>query len=316
MKQKPYIYLDENIIQYVHEKKIKLDEIENVEWIFSDEHLIEIERSRNLDILDVLKELRARRIKIKLNDKFQILNEAIIDEYKNPKEIYKEYKDNTAFAEEINMDFAALQVFIFGNKEIIDIEQYVDKYILSIKKLIKPTFEFINNKKYEFSYELMINKLKKDLLNSLKTASKQLKPVEEIRKKIVKLPLSNLDEKNGLIIDQIWEKIIENNNLIFTKDQFFGKEKMPFYNGCDIWSTFLGISQCHSALNYLGYWPDKGLKKISKIHGINSDSSHIGHAAFCAGIISADDRLCKKAKAIYQYFNLPVVVIKVDILKK
>ena len=38
---------------------------------------------------------------------------------------------------------------------------------------------------------------------------------------------------------------------------------------------------------------------------IRSDSgfSNIVHGYFCQGILSADDRLCKKARAIYEYYG-------------
>jgi len=317
MNKVPYIYLDENIIQYAYENIIKIDNVNNVEWIFSDEHFNEIERSKSLKYLDVLKKLKARRIQIKLNDKYQILNEAYIHEYKDPEEVYNEYKNNIALTNENNIDFASLQVFMFGNKEIIDIDQYVNDYILSIENMMKPIFEYIKNTELKISYKAKLDKLKEDLTNTLKIASTKIKPIEEIRKKIVGQHLSTLNIDSGLIIDQIWSKIQEKNDkLPITKDQFFGKERMPFLSDYDNWPLFLGISQCHSVLNYLGYWPDEGLKKISKIYGINSDSSHIGHAAFCTGIISADDRLCKKAKAIYDYFKLPVEVIKMYLISK
>ena len=90
------------------------------------------------------------------------------------------------------------------------------------------------------------------------------------------------------------------------KDQLFGKEKLPFLDDTtkmDNQTILAGITQCHSILNYLGYWPDEKLTRPSKIFGINSDASHIVHGFFCQGILSADDRLCKKARAIYEYYG-------------
>jgi hypothetical protein len=41
-----------------------------------------------------------------------------------------------------------------------------------------------------------------------------------------------------------------------------------------------------------------------------SDASHIGHAAFCHGLMSEDRRFCDKASAIYRYRNIGTKVIR------
>ncbi len=122
--------------------------------------------------------------------------------------------------------------------------------------------------------------------------------------------LSNLNPQNGAIIDQIWD-LIKNVMHPVEKDQLFGK--ILFYADQDFsYSKFHNIIQCHSILNYLGYWPDQGLNKLSKIYGINSDASHLAHSVFCEGLMSADKRMCKKASAIFGYIDLNTVIYQLE----
>lgn len=306
MKKGIFIYLDQNIIQYDFEKKINLSNDSKFVWVYSDEHFNEINRKEDSHFFKVLERLKARKIKIKLNDKFEITNECILLNYDDPKKLYDQYLETVSEYKPYSFLFNPLQTFFYGNVDSMEPSKYVTDIKQSLIELTKELPE---------EYTEQIDSVCEQLESNLISAKPQIKPLNKMRKLWTKSQFSNLDEKNGSIIDQIWNEIDEKVKPI-TKDQFFGKEILPFIspkNADKKQLIFLGIVQCHSALNFLGYWPDEGLPKTSKIFGINSDASHIAHSFFCSGIISADNRLCQKAKAIYEYFGKNKIVVQVKI---
>jgi len=306
MKEGIFIYLDQNIIQYDFEKTINLSNDSKFVWVYSDEHFNEINRKEDSRFFKVLERLKARKIKIKLNDKFEITNECILLNYDDPKKLYDQYLETLSEYKSLSDLFSPLQTFFFGNVDSIEPSKYVADFKQSLIELTKELPE---------EYTEQIDSAGEQLESTLISAKPQIKPLNKTRKLFTKSQFSNLDEKNGSIIDQIWNEI-EKKVKPITKDQFFGKEILPFIspkNADKKQLIFLGIVQCHSALNFLGYWPDEGLPKKSKIFGINSDASHIAHSFFCSGIISADNRLCQKAKAIYEYFGKNKIVVQVKI---
>lgn len=307
MKKGIFIYLDQNIIQYDFEKKINLSNDSKFVWVYSDEHFNEINRKEDSRFFNILERLKARKIDIKLNDKFEITNECILLNYDDPKKLYDQYLETLSKYKSYSDLFSPLQTFFYGNVDSIEPSKYIADFKQSLIELTKGLPE---------EYTKQIDSVGEQLESTLISAKAQIKPLNKMRKLLTKSQFSNLDEKNGPIIDQIWNEISEKAKSI-TKDQLFGKEILPFIspkNADKKQIIFLAIVQCHSALNFLGYWPDEGLPKISKIFGINSDASHIAHSFFCSGIISADDRLCKKTKAIYEYFgkNKNVFQVKID----
>lgn len=306
MKEGIFIYLDQNIIQYDFEKKINLSNDSKFVWVYSDEHFNEINRKEDSRFFKVLERLKARKIKIKLNDKFEITNEYILLNYDDPKKLYDQYLETLSEYKSLPDLFSPLLTFFYGNVDSIEPSKYVADFKQSLIELTKELPK---------EYTKQIDSVGEQLESALISAKAQIKPLNKTRKLFTKSQFSNLDEKNGPIIDQIWNEIDEKVKPI-TKDQFFGKEILPFIfpkNADKKQLIFLGIVQCHSALNFLGYWPDEGLPKKSKIFGINSDASHIAHSFFCSGIISADNRLCQKAKAIYEYFGKNKIVVQVKI---
>jgi len=306
MKEGIFIYLDQNIIQYDFEKKINLSNDSKFVWVYSDEHFNEINRKEDSRFFKVLERLKARKINIKLNDKFEIMDECILLNYDDPKKLYDQYLETLSEYKSLSDLFSPLQTFFFGNVDSIEPSKYVADFKQSLIELTKELPE---------EYTEQIDSAGEQLESTLISAKPQIKPLNKTRKLFTKSQFSNLDEKNGSIIDQIWNEI-EKKVKPITKDQFFGKEILPFIspkNADKKQLIFLGIVQCHSALNFLGYWPDEGLPKKSKIFGINSDASHIAHSFFCSGIISADNRLCQKAKAIYEYFGKNKIVVQVKI---
>lgn len=306
------IYIDQNILVYLSEGKISLPTSDGYIWVYSDEHFAEIERSGRLNLLDSLDKIGARRIKIILNDKFKITNEVRLEDFKSASESYNEYISNKKGFSNVNLDFIPLLSFFSGNKDAIQIDKVAENFVSGIEDLMCDIFEDLNCEEQKNILMNSVSLIGQNLQSTLSEASKNLKPIRELRQLLAGSDLSNLDDTKGLIIDQIWEKICIKYPEI-SKDQFFGKKPICQLGFEGEFPLFLSIAQCYTALNFVGYWPDRKMSLISKIYGINSDASHVGHAAFCHALFSEDLRLCKKASAIYNYFNIPTQIFHIQV---
>lgn len=301
------IYIDQNILVYLSEGKISLPTSDEYTWVYSDEHFAEIERSGDQNILSCLDKIGARRIKIILDDKFRITNEVCFDDFKSAFEIYNEYISSKKEFSNVNFDFLPLLSFFSGNKEAIQVEKVAENFVSDIEDLMSDVFKDLSCEEQKNILMNEVALIGQKLQSTLLDASKNLKPIQELRQSLAGSDLSNLDDTKGLIIDQIWGKICKKYPEI-SKDQFFGKKPICQLGFEGEFPLFLSIVQCYTALNFIGYWPDKKMSQISKIYGINSDASHVGYASFCNVLLSEDLRLCKKASAIYQFFNINTAV--------
>jgi len=300
MSQIPKIYLDQNILQYDFEGTIKIPENNQVQYVYSNEHFSEISRWENDGYFSVLKRLKARKIKCNLNESNKFTDNGFLYDYADPKIMYEEYKDTIQTSKSSMNIFQPLLVYMNGNTTVTSPEEINHNFQTTLKELLGDTFDVIGDENIKSQYNLLLETVGEQLESTLKK-HKPL-PLDKARKKIAKENLSNLNPAKGLIIDQIWD-LIKNEMVDIEKDQLFGKKAMPFQHDF-FYSKFQNVIQCHSILNYLGYWPDGGLAKINKIYGINSDASHLAHSIFCDGIMSGDNRMCRKAEAIFSYLEL------------
>lgn len=307
MEKNRIVYIDQNIIQYIYEGKLELELDEEIIWAYSDEHFNEINRHKDENkCFKVLEDLKAQKVRIKLDNQFKLTNTIILLDYENPKILYEKYFENIVDYKDIVEQFVPLQAFYSGNKDSLDIENYVKNYKSNLLKLVSNEMEYVGNEELNKMLLDSLDNFAEGYKDSLIDSKKYITTLDKARKSISKKQLSDLKPQDGLIINQIWLLVKDYfEKISVTKDQLFGKHKLLLDNGLTdtTQSIFEGIAQSHAILNYLGYWPDEKLTRLSKIYGINSDASHIAHGFFCNAIVSADDRLCKKASAIYSYFG-------------
>lgn len=306
MSSKSLIYIDQNIIQYIYEGKLNLNVDNNIIWAYSDEHFGEINRHNDENqCFDVLEYLKARKVKIQLDNKYKITDECVLYHYEDPRVLYNEYLDTINEYKNISIQFAPLQTFFYGNTESLNIDNYIDLFKSNLNSLTQDIVD--DNKTLGKLYDSLISNVTEQLKSSLNASQNKIQPLDKTRKLITKKQLSDLKHEDGIIVDQIWTHVNHYfEKYSISKDQLFGKDKLPFLTNRTEESkqtVVEGIVQCHTLLNHLGYWPDEKLTRPSKIFGINSDASHIAHGFFCTGILSADDRLCRKARAMYEYFG-------------
>ena len=306
MNSQSIIYIDQNIIQYIYENKLELNVDNEIIWAYSNEHFGEINRHNDdSQCFEVLEHLKARKVEIQLDNKYKITDTCVLYDYESPRILYSDYLDTINDYKHISTQFMPLLTFLYGNTEFLNIDNYIEQFKSNLNSLTTDILE--DNDSFSKLYENLIGSIAEQLKTRLKEAQNQIQPLDKTRKTITKKQLSDLKHEDGEIIEQIWTHVKHYfENFSITKDQLFGKEKLPFLNNKtdkNNQTFFEGIIQCHALLNHLGYWPDEKLTRPSKIFGINSDASHIAHGFFCSGILSADERLCQKAKAIYEYYG-------------
>jgi len=309
-----FVYIDQNIIQYTYEGELNIKYNEKFDWVYSDEHFIEISRQKNQGFLNVLKNLKARRIEIVSDEKFKLTDQATIDEYRDPFFVFEDYEKRINEIPKMAFNFEPLLAFFAGDPNAIVPEKYVQDFRESIKSLIDPIIGNVDIPNFKDKFNEDLDIISDEFLEMIKNAQSNIMPIEKMRKQISKIQFSDLKKSNGGIINQIWDLIGAKIGSI-TKAQYFGKERLPFETQ-EFWPIFLAIVKCHTALNFLGYCPDNNLRKVSKIYNVNSDASHTGHAAYCTAFISADSRLCKKAEAIFDYFKTGTLVHKYELKKQ
>jgi hypothetical protein len=307
-KQKIFLYLDKNILQYDYENAIRLKPIDNVCFVYSDEHFIEISRFVDDRIFEVLERIKARKIKIELDSKFNIMDQATVLEYQDPRLLYNNYQETTKDGKQYSDFFIELQPFFMGNTSSIEPGLVKDKFVNQLNDLINDiSFDGLPDSFQQY-FKITVRSIADSLEQTLINSQSKILPIKVARKKITNKRMSELNPSDGKIIDQIWEHVKDKFPGI-EQDQLFGKKPLPYMN-IEKMPIFLGIAQCHSILNTLGYYPDKGLTKPSKAYGISSDAAHLAHSIFCSGVISADDHFCRKASAIFEYFEYKTQIIQ------
>lgn len=300
------IYLDQNIIQYDYEGLLQLKPIDDYTYVYSDEHFNEINRKEDERFFDVLRRIKARKIKLVLDKKFKITNQIVLLDYSDPRSLYDSYIETIGDLKKHSELFYKIQPFLMGNKEAIVPETIGVTFLKNQQELINSIDCIPDDIMKQLSGLMTL--IGDGLQETLKKAESEILPLEKLRKQISKKNLSELEIKDGTIIDNIWEEIKDCFPGV-DKDELFGKNAfLPNDNN----SMFESVVKCHNILNTIGYYPDKGLSKESKVYGINSDASHLGHSIFCSALLSADDHLCKKANAIFEYLNLKTVIMQLS----
>lgn len=87
-------------------------------------------------------------------------------------------------------------------------------------------------------------------------------------------------------------------------DQFFGFDPVD-KQGYDVWSPYLGIVGCYTALNFVGYGTDKGIADPKSLPNIMSDAAHIAIASFCDAVMSERQTVLQKGKRNIQTQESP-----------
>lgn len=289
------IYFDQNILSLDDKTLQDLSKLSEIQWVYSSEHYKEIARSEYPDFyinkLLILKP--KKRIVTYTNNKiidqvelleipdFKVDYEGFISgSYEVP--TFTSFKIFRAWVNGGNYDELFAKVPSILNDEINN-------------ALTKCGLQHSIKSSSDIDFKLVINAMLQQGNN-----------IEALRGfyGISKGNIGNLNSE--LALEQIYDLAIKSipSLSLITSDQFFGFEQ---YDNGEFIKVPLhqGIIYCCIMLDLLGYQAEKKCRKLEKIDNTHSDAVHIATAAFCDNLLSRDQRLINRAKAIYKYKKIP-----------
>ncbi len=293
------VYIDQNIIGYLRDGILDFSEIEKVDWIYSSEHFNEISRGGDTTFLSVLETLKAQEIELLLDGSFKMTGEAQIHAYSCPHDRFERYKES------IEGFVPCMELHDPLIARLCGADNYDE-----VSKLPEITKREIGDMLHSVGVSGgAIDQLLEDVATGFDDGFianlVEARSLESTRKSmgIEKGKAGQVEEANP--IKEIWALIKDNCEGLkgISCDQFFGFDSLAKQT-YEVESTYMGIVGCYTVLNMMGYRTDKGIAQQDNVKNIASDASHVGYAAFCDGLMSADRRLIAKAKAIYAYKGL------------
>ena len=299
------IYLDHNILDDLSKNRMTLEVPDDTIWVYSDENFNEIKRARDMRFLDVLRQLKARKLELEFDNQFRLTGRAFLHDYCEPKDMYQQWLDNI---NEIHVDEC-----IQSQMQFLIRLAGADNYSEILHQ---------HNKLKEFLYALLsphdlitdeIESQIEQAVEDIKLVTHgQLQNAQSLVTSRAAIGTGNGRASNLSIKDNplklIWDMLRDNYQGI-TIDQFYGFDPLN-KQGYEEWPLYLGVVGCHTVLNFLGFHPDKGLNRIEKMPGILSDANHTAMAIYCDAILSKDQKFCAKARAIFAYLDLDIRVIE------
>lgn len=281
-------YLDQNILGYIRENKI-CGEAPGMTWVYSEVHFEEIARGGMTELLDVLAEIGAKRIEWNPGPN------SLADPH-GAYEAFLSARAETPYDESVHETMLA---GLFGSQDQESIATLGERHEANLTAL----GEIIGDPAFDPA----------DL-------AKGMAPLQEILQENSR-PLADLRKGLGLphgkaslaeATDDPIEKLEE---MLRAKAPEFSLARMMQAAGIPNEPTFEAIAALHTFLNFLGYAPDKNLPRAESCANILADGRHLAYASKCHFLITDDRRLKSKAKAIYKYFKLPIIVIDFEIPK-
>jgi hypothetical protein len=293
----PTIYADMNVFRYVACGDISIYEPNRFHWVYSHVHLDETHRNGNTDALEGMKILGAVEIDDILEEKFQSAGNVVIRRYLDPYIRYEQHLEAISGFDDANDYMVDHLIRIFGADNFSELSRTPEQMREEIERLTA-----------EIDDETRIHLLKKaeavsdEMRGSINTHLKDIMPIDKTRKAMgITSEMRKDIETSQSPVDAIWKLVSPSLNGV-TKDQFFGFEPISGVEGVQL-TQHGAISGAQIVLNMLGISPDQGLAKREKIKNIMSDGQHVGMASYCNALLSADLRLCNKARAVYKYLG-------------
>lgn len=287
----PTIYIDQNILGFIAEGSFPLAKVQNVEWVYSNTHFSEFSDSeKDMKFVNVLDDIRAVFLELKLDSNFNATETALLHRSESAAFHYTDFKKIVQESDVNPRVFDEMIVALNGGGLNRSAEEVADT-----------TFDFLNHSDFNEHQVKEITKIKSDYIKVLSELEKRNANIVKTRKKmgISKSGLTGVSGDN--ILEKVW-RIIEG-SVDVDINTFFG------FSGEHEPSKVTGITRCCAVMDVLGFHSERKCRKVDRISNVLSDSQHIANASFCSAIISNDEALVQRAKAIYEYLNISTKVI-------
>lgn len=291
---KPLVYVDQNVLGMHQQGRINLRAASDVQWAYSKEHFTEMRRSDDPEpYLAVLDEIDAKLLDLELNGS-RITGSAKLVDGCTATQHYSTY---CAAVGEVAFDdtiFDPFQAWIKGGGN----EDMLRAFPHQVAEQLLALTEYLPRE--------VITKEGDALVEDFSAAISQMvgwgNDIETNRAAfgVGKGAIGSVTGSNQ--IQRIWNMVSPACPGL-TSDQFFGFDP-PDKRGYETWPVYLGIVGCCAVLDVLGFQAEKKCRKIDMLPNVRSDSTHIAMGAFCSAILSADKRLVRRAKAIYEHKSI------------
>ncbi len=183
LAQLPKIYLDQNILQYDFEGKIRIPENMQVQYVYSDEHFREMSRWENHGFFNVLRRLRARKIRCILDSNNKFTDNGFLYDYEDPENMYKKYLETLKESNLTNLLFwEALQVFLNGNLSVTTPKEINKSFQEMLINLMDSILNDIGDDTIRSQYIKRVSTIGLQLEQVLETHKKDILPLERARK--------------------------------------------------------------------------------------------------------------------------------------
>ena len=300
---KPLIYVDQNVLGLQLAGAVNLARLTDVQWVYSTEHFAEIRRSTSPEkYLQALKDINAKRLELKL-EHWKITGEARLIDAISPHDHYAGYLEALGDVDCDERLFDPLLVWINGGGDqdlLRSVPQRFSAQLQALNAQLPEEFRRDPPEVAGFPFAEMLHQMVIQGNDILKTRA----------------ALGGGNGRFGSIVgknqlQQIWE-IVRPACTNVTSDQFFGFEPPSKLDNNSL-PLFLGIGCCCAILDIIGFQAEKKTRDIEKLPNVRSDAGHVGMGAYCTALLTADRRLAKRAKAIYEYKNIGTVALIMEV---
>ncbi len=288
------LYLDQNIISRHVDGILNITKQSDFHLVYSREHFVEIKRSYDPETyLQVLENIDAKLLELNLDNCSARLNEI-----GTPAEHYDRYLKSCEDVPIHDTLFDSFLVRANGGDDKGELQKFPETLTNQLMHVLD-TLPLSEN---DLDVPEFISAFKNILKESVESFGQQDNDILKMRK-----ALGNEKGSFGAItgnnqILKIWD-IVAQIYPDLTCEQFFGFDPVD-KQGYDSWPIYLGIIGCCVVMDIIGFQAEKKSRKIEKIPNTRSDANHIAMGAFCTAILSGDERMVKRANAIYEYKSI------------
>ncbi|WP_162925722.1 hypothetical protein [Isoalcanivorax indicus] len=320
-----YIYIDQNTLSDLRERKLKESEDgglrkirefcckDGIRLVYSETHLQEIAqipkeeyRQEHIELLSELRGVYITPITTELNGK-------------DPNLVWLDFLNNENENEASGINKVVTTFDRFSRKfSGLPIEESFEELNSQLKAALK---EMLENAERELN-NLDPSELLDGGAEAIKEAQSQIAGQLEAVSKISAIdlggeqelgpkPLRDLEKLKALQLESLPEGLV-----ISTIDELFTSENSDFN-----WSDYFDetvhnqIARCYSLMNWAGYYADdftSTKKRKDRFRASNNDLMHVRNAAGAALLISKDIAFIKKAKACYSHLGVNTVVVNAN----
>ena len=298
------IYIDQNILSVQAKSAVTLS-LPGHEVVYSTIHFDEIRRSINVEpYLCALKRLKARLLEPVMRNGLPEDHVQIVDA--PPKQLFEIYLQKRANYPIDTAQFSEILAWLSGGGS----EESVASAPAKIHDFFIDSLSAHEAQLPKDLSRILADSLMKSVNSVVSKARAHGNDYRADWKRLgaEKNGFSNLFGKNQLL--QIWDTV-KDRVPDRSPEAFFGFEWKK--NGNNVPAPqILGIVACCGVLDALGFQAEKKRRKVKNQANVQSDAQHIAMASFCDVLFTQDERLYRRAKAIYEFRRMQVNAIYLD----